>query len=184
MEDAVAMSSATSSPPARGTAYAIDILYVGSCPRVNRTPGQRGTWCGPAMRWSGGGERAEGLANGVARHVVDDSERADLGSEDKRDAAITRLLVAAHRVHDGVGRGAEAAHGQSYGAEQRDLPRRRVLGGDAEPLCDAGLRHHPERDGLAVCEPPKTRGRFERMTDRVAIVEDVAQFGFLLVALD
>src|SRR6186713_3043875 len=38
MEDAVAMSSATSSPPARGTAYAIDILIRGSCPRVNRTP--------------------------------------------------------------------------------------------------------------------------------------------------
>ena len=32
MEDAVAMSSATSSPPARGTAYAIDILIRGFVP--------------------------------------------------------------------------------------------------------------------------------------------------------
>src|SRR4029453_15288112 len=43
MEDAVAMSSATSSPPARGTAYAIDILIRGFVPaRQPNRPGAEG----------------------------------------------------------------------------------------------------------------------------------------------
>src|SRR4030095_12775910 len=45
MEDAVAMSSATSSPPARGTAYAIDILIRGFVPA--RQPEALGEFASP-----------------------------------------------------------------------------------------------------------------------------------------
>ena len=42
----------------------------------------------------------------------------------------------------------------------------------------------PECNGLTVREAVEARRRLERMADGVAVVEDVAQLGLLLVALD
>src|SRR5207244_8336058 len=64
------------------------------------------------------------------------------------------------------------------------LPRHRLGAGDAEPPREASLGDDTEGHRLAVGQARVARRGLEGVADRVAVVEDVAQLGLALVALD
>ena len=98
--------------------------------------------------------------------------------------AVARLLVATQRLDDRRGRCAEARSpaGRPRGAARPAAPGGR--GGDAQALGQPGLGHDAEGDRLAVGPAVEAGRGLERVADGVAVVQDVAQLGLLLVALD
>src|SRR6266545_3876819 len=134
-----------------------------------------------------GGASAEighGFQDGRPGHVIDETEGADLGSEDKGYTPVFGFLVSAQRFDHALGRLAHTAHGQAQSVEGRELTRAQARCGQAETFGDAGFGGDAEGDGLAVSEATIPGDGLDGVADRVTIVEDVPELGFLLVTLD
>src|SRR5262245_66640221 len=142
MATAVTGSSARAARPPWGIGFAMRFLYK---PPAVRESMRRGVPTPSA-------ELGQGVQYGSARHVVDETEGADLGRQDERHAPILRLFVPGERLDHTRGVLAHAAYGQAYGLERRELPRACGGSGQSQALGDCGLGGDPEGHSLAVGE--------------------------------
>src|SRR5581483_3585342 len=98
--------------------------------------------------------------------------------------AVAPLLVASEGLDHRRRLYPEPTHREADPLEEPRLPLRRGGVRQLQPFRQASLGHHSERHRLSVGPDLEPGRRLESVPDGMAVVQDPAQLGLLLVALD
>ena len=128
-------------------------------------------------------ERRDDRADLVGRHVVHE-RKAPMGGASTKGIRPSFAFLSRDVAPPPARRRSRRRTGEAERSSSRSC--RETVSSSAMPSRSrqAGLGDDPQRDRLAVGEARVPRGGLERVTDRVAVVQDVTQLGLTLVALD